>query len=38
MAVTLHDVALPTFNRYLKNLYAFMTKTEALARAQCRSP
>ena len=38
MAVTLHEVALPTFKRYLKNLDAFLSKSEAWAREQGRDP
>ena len=38
MAVTLHEVALPTFKRYLKSLDAFLSKSEAWARGQGRDP
>lgn len=38
MAVSLHDIALPTFRRYLRNVDAILSKGEDWARAQGRDP
>lgn len=38
MAVSLYEVSVPTFKRYLQNVDAFMTKAEAWARENGRDP
>lgn len=38
MAVSLHEVSIPTFKRYLRNVDAFMSKAEAWARENGRDP
>jgi hypothetical protein len=38
MAVSLYEVSIPTFKRYLKNLDAFLTKAEGWAHENGRDP